>query len=363
MPAMDALIVKLTSMGDLVQALPAVTDASRARPELRLDWVVDEAFAEVPRWHPGVRDVFTTAHRRWRENLATALFGGELRNFARRLRAVRYDAVIDAQTNLKSALVTRLARGPRHGPDRHTVREWGAHLAYSRHFHIPTDQLAIARWRQLFAQVLDYPVPATPPDFGLADIQWPAPAIELPKAPFLVFVHNASWPNKGWAEPYWHQLIDRAARAGHAVLLPWGSSAEHLQAQRLALGHAGARVLPRLSLTALAAVLVRSSGAVCADTGLAHVSAALDVPTVTLYGATDPHLIGATGNRATHLVADGYPCIPCYRRRCEVPGYSGPEGQCMKNLAPALVWRALTDLMARNGANHAAGANAQGALP
>ncbi len=361
-PAVAVLIVKLTSMGDLVQALPAVTDASRARPELSLDWVVDEAFAEVPRWHSGIRDVFTTAHRRWREHLATALFGGELRGFARRLRAVRYGAVIDAQTNLKSALVTWLARGRKYGPDRHTVREWGAHLAYSRHFHIPTDQLAIARWRQLFAQALDYPLPDTPPDFGLADTQWPAPEVELPQPPFLVFVHNASWPTKGWPEPYWHQLIDRAGRAGYAVLLPWGSSAEHLQAQRLALGHANAQVLPRLALTALAAVLVRSNGAVCADTGLAHVSAALDVPTVTLYGATDPGLIGATGTRSTHLVADGYPCIPCYRRQCKVPGYAGPEAQCMKNLAPALVWRALTNLMADADAACAAGPNARGIL-
>ncbi|MGK2915532.1 MAG: D-glycero-beta-D-manno-heptose-7-phosphate kinase, partial [Porticoccaceae bacterium] len=342
---MDVLIVKLTSMGDLVQALPALTDASRARPGLRFDWVVDEVFAEIPRWHPAIRDVFTTAHRRWRDGFLKALSGNELRAFLRRVRQREYGAVIDAQTNLKSALVTRLTRGKKYGPDHHSVREWGAHLAYSRRFPIAKDQLAIERWRQLFAAALDYPLPHTPADFGLAGKAWPEPNVDLPQEPFLVFVHNASWPNKGWSELFWRRLIERAQWAGYEVVLPWGTAAEAAQAQRLAEGHAGVRVLPRLSLTALAAVFLRSSGAVCVDTGLAHVSAALDVPTVTLYGATDPRLIGATGYNSTHLVADGYPCVPCYRRRCDVPGYSGPEAQCMKRLSPERVWTVLTTLI------------------
>jgi len=344
---MDVLIIKLTSMGDLVQALPALTDAQRARPELRFDWVVDEAFAEVPAWHSAVRDVVTTAHRRWRRSASAGELGSELRGFVGRLREREYDAVIDAQTNLKSALVTRLARGTRYGPDARGVSEWGAHLAYEHRLPLPRRQLAIARWRQLLAQALGYPLPRTPADFGLADKAWPEPDIDLPQDPFLVFVHNASWPNKGWPELYWRRLLERALRAGYEVVLPWGTAGEEAQARRLAEGHAHARVLPRLQLTALAAVFLRSRGAVCVDTGLAHVSAALDVPTVTLYGATDPRLIGATGGNSTHLVAQGYPCIPCYRRRCRVPGYSGPEAQCMKRLLPERVWAALTAQIAR----------------
>ncbi|MFA5493684.1 MAG: lipopolysaccharide heptosyltransferase I [Porticoccaceae bacterium] len=333
---MNVLIVKLTSMGDLVQALPALTDAVRARPDIVFDWVVDEAFAEVPGWHPAVRQVICTAHRRWRKSPGI-LGGGELRAFARTLRATRYDAVIDAQTNIKSALVTRLARGAKHGPDKASVREKPAHWAYHHHYAIAQYQLAIDRWRQLFAQVLDYPLPVAPPDFGLAGREWPLPA-GLPSTPYLVFVTNASWDNKYWTVAHWRALAARAAVAGRQIVLTWGSEVERERTEALAEGLDNARVLPRMSLSEVAGTMVGSEGAICMDTGLAHVAAALDVPTVTLYGPTDPALIGATGGRSRHILADGFPCIPCYRRECNIPGYRGPQAQCLKAVTPDRVW-------------------------
>lgn len=342
---MRVLIVKLTSMGDLVQALPALTDARRAVPDIEFDWAVDEAFAEIPGWHPAVDRTLLTAHRRWRTWRSMRSRKGEKRNFLAALRQTRYDAVIDAQTNLKSAVVTGLARGQKHGPDARSVREWGAHLVYNRRYAIDKNQLAIARWRQLFSQVLAYPLPENEPDFGLSLAAWPSAAIPLPKSPYLVFVQNASWPNKRWQDAHWRQLIASAATAGYAILLPWGSEIERVQAQSMAAQHPNAQVLPRLSLTEQASVLLGSCGAVCADTGLAHVAAALAVPTVTLYGATDPRLIGATGPRSAHLLATAYPCIPCYARRCEVEGYRGEEAQCMKTISAEQVWNRLTALM------------------
>lgn len=334
-PDKHVLVVKLTSMGDLVQALPALTDAALAVPGIAFDWVVDEAFAEVPQWHPAVRRVIRTAHRRWRK---TRFFGAsELRAFLSDLRSERYDAVIDTQTNLKSALVTLGARGPRHGPDRASVREKPAHWAYSHHYAIPRDQLAIDRWRQLYARVLDYPLPTTAPDFGLGACSWPESA-ELPARPFLVFVTNASWDNKYWTVAHWRTLVARAAAEGFEVLLTWGSEQERQRTEALATGLDNARLLPRLGLTELAGILTKSAGAICMDTGLAHVAAALDVPTVTLYGPTSPALIGATGGRSRHVVAGGFPCIPCYRRDCRIPGYHGPEAQCLKAIAPQRVW-------------------------
>lgn len=345
-PEKRVLVVKLTSMGDLVQALPALSDAARAVPGIVFDWVVDEAFAEVPQWHPAVRRVIRTAHRRWRQ---AELFGaGEVRAFLRELRSERYDAVIDTQTNLKSALVTAMARGPKHGPDSASVREKPAHWAYRHHYTIPRDQLAIDRWRQLYARILDYPLPVTPPDFGLGDREWPQPA-ELPGGPFLVFVTNASWDNKYWTVSHWRELADCAAAKGLEVLLTWGSEVERQRTAALAEGVANARLLPRMSLTDLAGILVKSAGAICMDTGLAHVSAALDVPTVTLYGPTSPALIGATGARSRHIVASGFSCIPCYRRDCRVPGYQGPEAQCLKAIQPQQVWETFLALVAEDG--------------
>lgn len=342
---MRVLIVKLTSMGDLVQALPALSDARAAIADIQFDWVVDEAFAEIPRWHPTVNQTLETAHRRWRRQGKLPWQNSELLQFRARLRSSRYDIVIDAQNNFKSALVTALSRGEKHGPDSHSVREWGAHLAYRKRYQIPRNQLAIDRWRQLFARVLGYDLPTREPDFGLAGKAWPEPACTLPAAPYLVFVQNASWPNKRWHDQHWRTLLEQAGREGYRVLLPWGSEAERQQAQSLVQDFDHARVLPRLSLSQLAAVFSRSAGAVCVDTGLAHLSAALAVPTVTLYGATDPALIGATGSRASHLVVNGYDCAPCYKRLCKVDGYRGPDARCMKTLPVDQVWRELRALM------------------
>ncbi|MAT50635.1 MAG: lipopolysaccharide heptosyltransferase I [Porticoccaceae bacterium] len=339
---MNVLIVKLTSMGDLVQALPALTDASGARPGLAFDWVVDEAFAEVPSWHPAVNRVIKTAHRRWRKGVAKFAIG-ELGAFVSDLRQRRYDAVIDAQTNLKSSLVTRLARGPRHGPDRASVREWPAHWAYQHHYTIERNRLAIDRWRQLFAAVLGYPQPDTAPDFGLNGISWRKPEV-APAEPYLVFVPNASWDNKYWTESHWRDLVARAVTDGYQVLLTWGSDKERMRTESLAKGLNGATVLPRMNLTDIAGMMVHSGGTIAMDTGLAHVSAALGVPTVTLYGPTDPALIGATGARSSHVVASGFACMPCYRRECNYGDYRGPQAQCLKAITPERVWHSFGSL-------------------
>ncbi|MDP1519693.1 lipopolysaccharide heptosyltransferase I [Porticoccus litoralis] len=341
---MQVLIVKLSSMGDLVQALPALTDAQRAIPGIQFDWAVDEAFAEIPTWHPTVRNTIKTAHRRWRKNLFNFFFGGELTRFTRELRQVEYDIVIDAQSNLKSSLVTWLTRGLKCGPDRSSVREFGAQFAYNQTYAIAKNQLAIDRWRQLFSQVLGYELPDTKPDFlltgdGAKYAEWPSPSVELPNRPYLVFVHNASWDNKCWINEHWRQLIELAASEGFDVLLPWGAEWERQQAELLAEGFDHATVLPRLPLTDIASVLSHSSGAICVDTGLAHIAAALEVPMVTLYGPTDAALIGAYGKHSVHLSAQGFECTPCYKRSCTYQHYKGPEAQCLKTFTAQKVWR------------------------
>ena len=335
---MQVLIVKLSSMGDLVQALPALTDAQNAIPGIQFDWAVDEAFSEIPLWHTSVRNVIKTAHRRWRKSLFKVFTSGELSSFKKELRTVEYDFVIDAQSNMKSSIVTGLARGLKCGPDKKSVREYGAHFAYKKTYSISKDQLAIDRWRELFAKVLGYELPSTAPDFMLENIKWPEPSIELPQHPYLFFVHNASWDDKCWVNEHWRQLIQIAGEKGFDVLLPWGAEWEREQAELLAAGFDHARVLPRLPLTDIASILTRSAGAVCVDTGLAHIAAALDVPMVTLYGPTDAKLIGAYGKNSVHLSAQGFACTPCYKRSCSYKDYKGPEAQCLKSFEAQYVW-------------------------
>lgn len=334
------LLVKLTSMGDLIQLLPALSDARAHHPTIRFDWAADAAFAEIPAWHPAVDRVIASSHRQWRQRKLHALGRGGARQWLHELRAHRYDLVIDAQGSWKSALVTALARGPGAGLDRRSIREPGAQWLYQRRYPVAREQLAIARWRSLLAQALDYPQPRGAPDFGLAGRSWPRPSLNL-TAPTLTFVTNATWPTKHWPAAHWRELIARAGAAGYQVVLPWGSAAERERVQALADGQTGAVVPPRMTLAEVAGLLCASTAVAAVDTGLAHLAAALGRPTLTLYGPTDPRLIAATGPAAQALQATGHLCVPCGRRQCHTRDYQGPVARCLEALSPALVWARL----------------------
>jgi heptosyltransferase I len=342
------LLIKLTSMGDLMHALPALTDARSVFPDIEFDWVVDEAFAEVPGWHPAVRQVIHSAHRRWKKNLGQSIFNGQLRDFYRKLNADDYDVVIDAQNNLKSALIAGLRRGHSHGLDKASIREQPAHWAY--HYHHPADksQHAIERQRQLLAQAIGYDKPLSAPDYGIRRERMQLPDIVLP-ANYLVFVHNASWTTKLWPESHWHQLIKKAAQAGYHVLLPCGNDAELQRAERLAEHHDNAIALPKLPLSQIGAILGQAAGAVCCDTGLCHLAGILGVPSVSFYGPTSAALIGATGLNQQHLIArtDRFRCAPCYRRTCDFDGASQDMSACMDAFSAETAWDQLVSLMAR----------------
>lgn len=339
-----ALIVKLSSMGDLVQALPALTDAVKACPGLTFDWLVDESFCDIPDWHLSVNEVLSVPLRSWKAESRSALLRGVL-DWRRQLKTRHYDAVLDLQGNIKSAVFTRLAQGPRHGYDSASVRERGAQLVYSNRHKVDRDLHAVQRMRTLMSQSLHYALPESPPDFGLVGKVWPQPPVQLPDRAFLVFVPNASWPNKAWLNESWRNLAKVAAESEFDVLLPWGSEAEHKQAQEIAGGLEHVQVLPRLSLTHIASILDMSAGAVCVDTGLAHISAALGKPTVTLYGPTDPALVGAAGTCSAQVAASGYGCIPCYRKLCKVDDYEGPVAQCLASISVQGIWQVLQQKM------------------
>ena len=340
------LLVKLTSMGDLIHALPALTDAAKAIPDISFDWIVDESFYEVATWHPRVNQVFKTAHRRWRKNLRKTWSSGEFSRFYADITATEYDAVIDGQSNFKSAFVTRLCRGPRHGYDKNSVREKVAHFAYQHKHPVSRNAHAIDRLRQLFAQSLNYPVPDSAPDYGLSQADFGSLPQELPN-PFLFGVHNASWPSKLWQEHHWKSLIELVNQAGYHFVFPCGNDTEHQRARRIIANNPNATALPRYSLTQTAAILNQAAGAVCSDTGLGHLAAALGIPAVHLYGSTSTALIGATGDNQRWLLDDSYQCSPCYQHYCHQKSPPSPDAECMQALAPAQVWEALRQQMAQ----------------
>lgn len=329
------LLIKLTSLGDLIHALPALSDAKSARPELEFDWVIDENFQEIAGWHPAVKGIVTSNHRQWREALTHPTTLGSVSRLIAGIRAVEYDLVIDAQGNFKTALLSMFAKGPRAGFDRHSVREWIAHLAYQRRFAASKNAHAIERLRLLFAAALDYPVPASVPDFQIQKERFVKPKVDLPKE-YLVFVHNASWKTKLWPEAHWEELLKRSVQAGFKVLLPWGNSQEEARAKRLAV-HSEVQVLPKLTLSEMGYVLDRARACVCMDTGLSHLTAALNVPSITLYGSTDSGLIGASGSSQVHLKSDRF-CSPCQKKTCR---YSSGDNPCLQQITPDRVFREL----------------------
>lgn len=298
---MRVLLVKTSSLGDVIHTLPALTDAARAIPGIRFDWVVEEGFAEIPAWHPAVAQVIPVAIRRWRKHPLQTLRNGEWTRFKRRLRENRYDLVIDAQGLLKSAWLTRYARGPVVGLDRDSAREPLASRLYTHGYPVAWDQHAVERVRQLFAQALDYPLPAGTGDYGLQR----APLAAGAEAPYLLFLHGTTWPSKHWPEAYWRRLAERMSARGWALRLPWGNDTEKARAERIVAGLEQAAVLPRLNLAGIAKVIAGARACVAVDTGLGHLAAAFDVPTVSLYGPTLPSRVGAYGRGQVHLCAQG----------------------------------------------------------
>ncbi len=332
-------------MGDLVQTLPALSDAARAIPEISFDWIGDESFAQVPGWHRNVETVIPSAFRRWRKNWRLAFKSGEPQEFLRNVRAQQYDFVVDVQCELKSAVAARLARGPRYGYDRRAVHEWGAQFAYQKKFFVPKDRHSLQRMRQLLARSLNYEYDEKQVDYGIDRSRFGPLPLALPES-FVVFIHSTSWTSKVWPEFYWRDLLNKVTSAGYAVVLPWGDEAERQRALRIATGNDHAIVLPQLSISEKAAVINRAAATVGLDTGLSHIAAALDIPSITIYGATDPLLVGATGKHQLHLTST-FECIRCHDVECKYTGAAEFKPACLVEIKPEDVWRKLEQLSPR----------------
>ncbi|EJN37243.1 lipopolysaccharide heptosyltransferase I [Pseudomonas sp. GM84] len=308
---MRVLIIKTSSLGDVIHTLPALTDAAHAIPGIRFDWVVEEGFAEIPSWHPAVDRVIPVAIRRWRKNLWQTVKSGEWKAFKQRLREHKYDLVIDAQGLVKSAWLTRYVKAPVAGLDRFSAREGLASRFYDRRLSVAVGQHAVERVRQLFAMALAYDLPEGIGNYGLDLDRLQLP----PAAPYVVFLHGTTWATKHWPEAYWRELAERLGRRKLQVRLPWGNPAEKARAERIAQGLNNCEVLPKLNLAGVARVLAAAKACVAVDTGLGHLAAALDVPTISLFGPTNPGLTGAYGRVQVHQASD-FPCAPCLQKKC-----------------------------------------------
>ncbi|MDA0977046.1 MAG: lipopolysaccharide heptosyltransferase I [Proteobacteria bacterium] len=334
---MKVLLIKMSSLGDVVHALPAVTEAAQRVKNLELTWVVEEGFADIARAHPAVHRVIPVAIRRWRGSITSS--GAQFREFVRQLRDTSYDRVIDTQGLIKSAAVSLLAHGSRAGYSEDCAREPLAAWCYRDRYRIAVDQHAIDRQKQLMAAALGYEADETV-DYGLIGSNTDLPATGRRR---LLLLHGTTWPSKEWPLSCWQALAALAAASEYELLVPAGSESEARRAAQILGKHRG-RVLAGLSLAALMAEIRDCQAVVSVDTGLGHLAPALGVPVIGLFGATSPTLTGMKGSHASVLVSDHIPCIPCRERACQYPKpveSSSIYPPCMEQTTPEKVWQLL----------------------
>ena len=294
---MQILLVKTSSLGDVVHNLPVVDDLRAALPGVQIDWLVEQAFVEVPRLHPGVRTVIPCALRRWRRAPFSATTRAEWAAMRVQLRAERYDLIVDTQGLIKSALLACLAQGPRAGFDRDSVRESLASWFYQRRFPVARTLHALERNRQLVALAAGYPLTRAP-SYGLdvtagvasaSPAGTPLPLVWDAAAPFAVLLHSTARDEKLWPESLWIALAcDLHSRLGIRSMLPWGSEVERERSERLAQAIPEAQVPARTGLTTLAHGLACARVVIGVDTGLLHLASAVGARCIGIYVASDP---------------------------------------------------------------------------
>lgn len=285
------LLVKTSSMGDVVHNLPVIADILRHYPDTQIDWLVEESFSEIPKLHPRVAKVITIAIRRWRKSLCRRSTWQEIKQVKKQLKQTQYDAIIDTQGLIKSAVVASWATGNRYGMDWQSAREPLASLFYTKKYSITRNQHAVARNRQLAALALHYPIPDCHPDYGVT-ITTPENHLQALVAPYAVFLHGTSRDSKLWPSANWVALAKRLAHHHLKIALPWSNTAELERARAMEAESSNVIVLPKLSLTALAEIMAKSVVNIGVDTGLIHLSTALDKPSIAIYTDTNPEFTG-----------------------------------------------------------------------
>jgi len=287
------LLVRMSSLGDIVHTFPAVTDIRRERPESTIHWAVEEAYVPLAALHPAVDRIIPLALRRWRPQILERAIWREMREARRRLSETDYDLILDTQGLIKSLAVARIARRATrrrgrdcalHGFGTRTISERLAAYGYDvRHEFQPQDH-KIYRYRTVAAQALGYPVPSTI-DYGLTS---PPRAAFAPAGDYAVLLHATARAAKLWPEDAWIRVAQALAAKGLVCALPWGDDAEQARARRIADASPRAMVMPSMSIPEAAGLLAHARVVVGVDTGLMHLAAAFATPAVGVFCDSAP---------------------------------------------------------------------------
>jgi heptosyltransferase I len=296
---MRVLIVRTSSLGDLVHMLPAISDIAANVPGVTIDWVVEESFAEIASWHPAINQVIPIAHRRWRKSWLSAQSRAERGQVLETIRNNRYDMALDMQALLKSIWLVRAASGIKHGLDWRSAREPLCTFFYDVRHRVEFWQPAVSRQRKLAAAAFGYEWRGDP-DFGLQRFCVDAPV----QPPYAVIMPSASRDDKLWPAGGWQAVFDRLQTQGLVLVLLAGNEQERERAQALIEGRDQARVQACSSLSDLANLMAGARIMVGLDSGLTHLSAALGIDTIGIYKASTPVRTPLVGSGYTASLGD-----------------------------------------------------------
>lgn len=300
----EILFIKTSSMGDILHQMPAITEARAHFPGARFRWVVDELYAPLARLHPAVDEVITIAVRRWRKQLFRRSTWTEAKDAMGRMRAHRFDAIIDTQGLMRTALMAKTLHGTSHGYDAESIREPFAARFYDVNHGVGWNLHVIARNRTLVAHALGYE-PEGKPDYGFDSSQFK----QIAARPYAMLFHATAKTTKEWPEDRWIEAGRAMAARGLDVVLPWGNATEKARSERLAAAIPGAHVPERKPIIDVAHDIAAAKLVVGVDTGFLHIAAAIGVPVVGVFTILKSHSAEPTGSGRIEMVgaASGIP--------------------------------------------------------
>jgi heptosyltransferase-1 len=346
---MRILIIKTSSLGDVIHALPVLEYLRQAAPGAVIDWVVDETFSDLVSGNPLVERLLPVAFRRWKKAPFSARTRQEVLAFIRELRLQRYDLVFDLQGNSKSGMVCWLARSRRKiGFDREHLQEKLNTLFTTEQVSFSSaDRNAVQR----YLRVVSAPFSLLPDGLQThSDIATSAEddcaaekSLVSATSPLILLHTGTTWQTKLWFNDGWlelgQQLLQKYPSA--ILLFSWGNDEEKERAERLVcqLGQR-ALLLPPVSLKQFAAVLKRCDLVVGGDTGPVHLAAAVGTFTVSFYRCTDGLRNGPYGTRHA-IIQSPLPCTICMRKQCD------QDEDCRRSITPTALFEAAERLLAQ----------------
>lgn len=279
------LLVKTSSMGDLIHTFPALTDLEKNHPnEYEITWVVEESFADIAKMHPMTKEIIVFGSRRWKKNLFKAETWQEFKQLKNSLKSQKWDLIVDCQGLIKSAVITKIAAQKKQIPtfsySKESIRDPFAAKFYQHGFTVDKNITAIERNRQLFSKIFNY-TPEVLADFGIQ--HWAETSPLTPEQPFAALIHGTSAENKEWPEAKWVEIGNYLFEKGLISILFWGNEREKERAERMASQIPNAIVMPKVSLQEAGLILSKASLIIAVDTGLAHLANTQDRPIIGLF--------------------------------------------------------------------------------